>query len=108
MTAAETRAMQKALLLEAVLLAKDIPPPPPQEALATHRRSFQTVFVVSIAGGQYATQNTHSFVSYPRVAGLDTYDHEFRLMCRVALDGKEGDIPLETRARIVCALRYKP
>ena len=28
-------------------------------------------------------------------------------MYRVALDGKEAGIPLETRSRIVCALRYK-
>ena len=27
-------------------------------------------------------------------------------MCRVALDGKEGDVPPETWARIVCVLRY--
>ena len=46
-------------------------------------------------------------MSHPGVAGSNTYDHEFHLICRVALDGKEGDIPLETWARIVCALRYK-
>ena len=47
------------------------------------------------------------FVSHPGVAGSDTDDHEFCLMCRVALDGKEGDIPVETRVCVVCALRYK-
>ena len=47
------------------------------------------------------------FVSHPGVEGSETYDHELCLMCRVALDGKEADIPLETRSRIVCALRYK-
>ena len=39
------------------------------------------------------------FIALCLTPGLQvrTLDHEFRLMCRVALDGKEGDIPLETR-----------
>ena len=47
------------------------------------------------------------FVSHPGVAGSYTYDHRFRLRCRVALDGKEGDIPVEGRSRVVCALVYE-
>ena len=83
------------------------PTPPLQEAIAARGQRFQNLLATSIAGGEYATQNTRSFVSHAGVAGLDTYEHEFRLMCRVALDGKEGDILLETRARIVRALRCK-
>ena len=53
------------------------------------------------------TSNTR-FVAWPLELGLGSHhDHEFRLMCRVALDGKEEDIPVETRSRIVCALRFK-
>ena len=101
---AETRATRNALLREAVLLlaGNDLPP---KDALDTHQRRFQTVVTTSIGGAQYAKQHFRSFVSHPSVEGSGTYDHEFRLMCRVALDGKEADIPLETRSRIVCALR---
>ena len=48
----------------------------------------------------------NKFAALYLTSGLrDNYYHEFRLMRRVAVDGKEGNIPLETRARIVCALR---
>ena len=61
----------------------------------------------SHGGAQYAKQHFRSFVSHPGMEGADTYDHEFILMCRVAPDGKEAGIPLETRSLIVCAPRYK-
>ena len=80
---------------------------PPLSPRKKHKPPVGGSFTPLIASDQYAKQNIHSFLSHPAVAGSDTYDHEFCLMCRVALDGKEGDIPLETRARIVCALRYK-
>ena len=106
LNAAKTRAIQKALLREAVLLPADNDLPP-KDALDTRRRRFQIVLTTSIGGTQYAKQHFRSFVSHPGVEGSDPYDHEFRLMCRVALDGKEVDIPLETRSGIVCALWYK-
>ena len=79
----------------------------PKDVLDTRRRCFQTVLAASIRGAQYAKQHFRNFVSHPGVEGFDTYDHEFRLMCRVALDSKEADIPLETWSGIVCVLRYK-
>ena len=106
LNAAETRGTPKAILREVVLLPGDCHLPP-KDALGTRRRSFRTVLLALIGGAQYAKQHFCNFLSHPAAEGCDTYDHEFRLMCRVALDRKEADIHVGTRSPIVCALRYK-
>ena len=144
MVAAETRAMQKALMIEAVCWNKTSPTPPRSigrpllvfsnhffcvgckrlvhkakclqlqaACLPIHAVHYVWAWVPMQTIGRMArTQSSVcnkkqvcSFASHLGVAGSDNYDHEFRLMHRVAVDGKEGDIPLETWARIVCALR---
>ena len=80
--------------------------PSPKVALVMRRRRFQLVLTALMNGAQYAKQVLCKFVLHPGVEGSNTYDHEVRLMCRVALDGKGADLFFETRSRIVGAMWY--
>ena len=78
-----------------------------ESAIAARRQRFQYVLAQSISGGVYAGQHVRSVVSHPGIEHSETYDNEFRLYCRVILDGKQADVPIPARSTIANALHYR-
>ena len=92
----ETRAVQKAILQDAVLLEED-QALTPADALQTRRRRFQNILAYAISGGKYAGEHITSVVSHPDIPLSNTFMAEFRSYCRVVLDGHTADVPCPAR-----------
>ena len=102
----ETKSVQKSCLKDVVFLPSD-EDLSGESAIAARRQHFQYVLAQSISGGVYAGQHVHSLVSHPGIEESETYDNEFRLYCRVILDGKQADVPIHARNTIANALHYR-
>ena len=102
----ETKSVRKSCLKDVVFLPSD-EDLSGESAIAARRRRFQYVLAQSISGGVYAGQNVRSLVSHPGIEHSETYDNEFRLYCRVILDGKQADVPIHARSTIANALHYR-
>ena len=103
---AETRSVQKGKLKQAVLLDSDALLPP-AEVLAVRRRRFQCLLGNAIAGATYSKKPIISLMSHPGVEGSDTFSQDLGMYCRIVLDSKPEEVPLNARFSIVNALRYQ-
>ena len=102
---AETRSVQKGKLKQAVLLDSDASLPR-AEVLAVRQPRFQSVLANAIAGATYSKKPIISLMSHPGVEGSDTFSQDFRMYCRIVLDGTPEELPLSARFSIANALRY--
>ena len=103
---AETRSVQKGKLRWAVLLESNSSLPA-DEMIAVWRRRFQTVLANSIAGAMYSGRRIISSMSHPKVEGSNAFSQQFRMHCRIVLDGKPSEVPVNARLSIANALKFQ-
>ena len=83
----------KGKLKRALLLDSDASLPP-TEVHAVRQRRLQCVLANAIAGATYSKKTIISLMSHTGVEGSDTFSQDFRMYCRIVLDGKPEEVPL--------------